>query len=151
MAERTRRSRAAGSKMVGRYCGRPGLYGNPWAVKVYEPTGPQPAGLHGGVIRSGPTRRFTIEGPGHQHGSMLMRDKRYATLYVVQRFHGALAAGQLRFTIDDVRRELAGQDLACYCPLVGSDGRPWPCHVDVLLLAANSPRHTILPPLPSYA
>ena len=38
------------------------------------------------------------------------------------------------------RVELAGRDLACWCPLVGPDGRPGPCHADVLLEIANSPR-----------
>jgi hypothetical protein len=33
--------------------------------------------------------------------------------------------------LSDVRRELAGRDLACWCPLDG------PCHADVLLRAAN--------------
>ena len=34
-------------------------------------------------------------------------------------------------TVADVRRELAGRDLACWCPLSG------PCHADVLLEVAN--------------
>ncbi len=42
-----------------------------------------------------------------------------------------LEAGRLSFTEDDVRRELAGRDLACWCPLDG------PCHADVLLEVAN--------------
>lgn len=36
-------------------------------------------------------------------------------------------------TIADVRRELAGKDLACWCPL------DQPCHADVLLEIANAP------------
>lgn len=36
-----------------------------------------------------------------------------------------------------VRRELAGRDLACWCPLVGADGKPVPCHADVLLEISN--------------
>lgn len=35
-------------------------------------------------------------------------------------------------TVDDVRRELAGKDLACWCPLYV------PCHADVLLEVANA-------------
>jgi len=31
-----------------------------------------------------------------------------------------------------IRRELAGRDLACWCPLDG------PCHADVLLAVANN-------------
>lgn len=32
---------------------------------------------------------------------------------------------------------LRGKDLACWCPLVDKDGRPVPCHADVLLKIAN--------------
>ena len=44
-----------------------------------------------------------------------------------------LEAGRLPYTEDDVRRELAGHDLACWCPLEGA------CHADVLLEVANRP------------
>lgn len=37
------------------------------------------------------------------------------------------------YTADDARAELAGQDLACWCPL------NQPCHADVLLELANRP------------
>lgn len=37
------------------------------------------------------------------------------------------------FTADEVRQELAGRDLACWCPL------DQPCHADVLLEIANEP------------
>jgi hypothetical protein len=42
-----------------------------------------------------------------------------------------LRAGRLPFSAEDVRRELQGRDLACWCPL---DER---CHADVLLRYAN--------------
>ena len=32
---------------------------------------------------------------------------------------------------------LRGHDLACWCPLVDKDGKPVPCHADVLLELAN--------------
>jgi len=38
----------------------------------------------------------------------------------------------LGFGIKDVRRELRGKNLACWCPL------DQPCHADVLLKVANS-------------
>jgi hypothetical protein len=44
-----------------------------------------------------------------------------------------LENGRLDYTVDDVRRELAGRDLACWCPL------DHPCHADVLLEVANRP------------
>lgn len=49
----------------------------------------------------------------------------------VRRFREDLVDGRLSFTVADVRRELAGRDLACWCPL----GQP--CHADVLLELAN--------------
>jgi len=49
----------------------------------------------------------------------------------VEAYRDDLMAGRLAFTVDDVRRELAGRDLACWC-------RPGlPCHADVLLEVAN--------------
>ncbi len=51
----------------------------------------------------------------------------------IERYARALAGGrdELPFTATDVVRELAGHDLACWCPLDG------PCHADVLLGIAN--------------
>ena len=49
----------------------------------------------------------------------------------VRQFREALLAGRLPYTAEDVRRELAGRPLACWC-------RPGePCHADVLLEAAR--------------
>jgi hypothetical protein len=50
----------------------------------------------------------------------------------VTRYREALVAGALGFSVDDVRRELAGHDLACWCPL------ELPCHAEVLLEVANA-------------
>ena len=33
--------------------------------------------------------------------------------------------------------ELRGKNLACWCPLTDKDGKPVPCHADVLLELAN--------------
>jgi hypothetical protein len=41
-------------------------------------------------------------------------------------------AVRLAVTLDDVRRELRGFDLACHCP------RDESCHADVLIEIANS-------------
>lgn len=38
----------------------------------------------------------------------------------------------LKVTVEDIRRDLAGKDLACWCPI----GKP--CHADVLMEIANS-------------
>jgi hypothetical protein len=49
----------------------------------------------------------------------------------VRRYRDDLLAGRLTVTVDDVKRELRGKDLACYCPLDAV------CHADVLLAIAN--------------
>lgn len=49
----------------------------------------------------------------------------------VRRFEAELRSGILRFSVEDVRRELRGKNLACWCKL----GEP--CHADVLLQVAN--------------
>src|SRR5690625_4484406 len=46
-------------------------------------------------------------------------------------FEVDLRCGFLRFGIEDIRRELRGHDLVCWCPLDS------PCHADVLLELAN--------------
>lgn len=50
-----------------------------------------------------------------------------ATVAAVNMFAAALRDGALLITVADVRRELAGLDLACWCP------PDQPCHADVLL------------------
>jgi hypothetical protein len=50
----------------------------------------------------------------------------------VRRYRDELLAGRLAITVEDVKRELCGRDLACYCPL------DEPCHADVLIAVANA-------------
>src|SRR5262245_42589187 len=57
----------------------------------------------------------------------------------VENFELALREGRLQFSVASVRRELAGKDLMCWCPLEDEDGKPVPCHADVLLRVANEP------------
>jgi probable phosphoglycerate mutase len=45
----------------------------------------------------------------------------------IRRYREDLLAGRLAISVDDVKRELRGRDLACYCPLDEQ------CHADVLL------------------
>ena len=59
-------------------------------------------------------------GPGHN-----------AAQEAVMLFRRDLTAGVLSFAVDDVRRELNGRDLICWCK-AGA-----PCHADVLLAIAN--------------
>lgn len=58
----------------------------------------------------------------------------------------AYPSGSGRFakvTVEEIRAELAGKNLACWCPLVDTDGNPVPCHADVLLELANTPAGAI--------
>ena len=50
----------------------------------------------------------------------------------VRLFRQDLMAGRLRATVEDVRRELRGRDLYCFC----KPGEP--CHADVLIEVANA-------------
>ncbi|HEX4620833.1 MAG TPA: DUF4326 domain-containing protein [Myxococcaceae bacterium] len=65
----------------------------------------------------------------------------YGPAGAVERFRAWLAEPAQAALVERLRRELRGRDLACWCPLVGADGRwfdpPPPCHVDVLLEVAN--------------
>lgn len=57
--------------------------------------------------------------------------------FAVSDFRGELRIGHLsgRYpSVDEIRAELAGRDLACWCPL------DQPCHADVLLELANDAR-----------
>jgi hypothetical protein len=49
----------------------------------------------------------------------------------VRRFQLVLLEGRLLVSVGDVKAELKGSDLACYCPL------DEPCHADVLIAVAN--------------
>jgi len=56
----------------------------------------------------------------------------FARQLAVEDFRQDLLAGRLPFTVDDVRRELRGRNLACWCPKTGD------CHADLLLNIANT-------------
>ena len=89
---------------------RPTRWGNPFIVgKTYGASGPH----------------------GEWHRSVKIRDRADA----VAEYRRALGRGHAHYFPLDfrarVRRELAGKDLACWCPL------DQPCHADVLLEIAN--------------
>ncbi|HEU0195133.1 MAG TPA: DUF4326 domain-containing protein [Gaiellales bacterium] len=56
-----------------------------------------------------------------------------------ERYAADLAAGRLRVSVEDVRRELAGFDLVCECEPEDI------CHADHLLRVANSPPGATVP------
>lgn len=54
-------------------------------------------------------------------------------VWIVAKFRADLLAGRLGVTVEDVRRELRGRNLSCWC-------KPSePCHADVLIEVANEP------------
>lgn len=94
---------------------RPTLWGNPWRVAPY---GEDIWVTH--QLGSGQTDRVVPVGS-------VTEGRRIA----VDLYERALHAGELLFDATAVRGELAGHDLACWCPLYE------PCHADVLLRVAT--------------
>jgi hypothetical protein len=58
--------------------------------------------------------------------------KEYDVFQAVDHFRSHLLAGELKITVEEVRRELRGKNLACWC-------KASPCHAVVLLEIANKP------------
>lgn len=91
----------------------------------------------GAVVVSRPTRwgnPYKLDAYKFQNGdgTPAAWDEKTARELAIRDFEGALAVGGiLPFTVADVRRELAGKVLACWCRLSA------PCHADVLLEIAN--------------
>ncbi len=67
-------------------------------------------------------------------GNPFVVGPRLAAAEAVARYRAALHAGKLGFSAEDVRRELAGKDLTCWC----KPGAP--CHAEVLLEIASERR-----------
>ena len=77
-----------------------------------------------------PDNTVSVTRPGRWGNPFPVSGHRTAT-EAVTRFRDALENGALPFTVEDVRRELAGKNLACWCRLGD------PCHADVLIQMAN--------------
>lgn len=114
MPQRIQRKRTAGWRMPegAIYVGRPSRWGNPWVVHIHNPScGPE-----------------LLACPDYIADDRVDAATKYrhAVLYPL--------AGQPPVpTPDEIRAELRGRDLACWCPL------DQPCHADVLLELANDP------------
>lgn len=124
---------------------RPSKFGNPFKYRDYSGLARVPATNGDPWEYEG---RISGDGVRHDYhwpdGRITVHHVRYMTREeIVETFRRALVEPRpgLRLyerlvgpiTVDDVRRELAGKDLACWCKL--SD----PCHADVLLEVANQP------------
>jgi hypothetical protein len=121
--QRVQRTRTKGGGMPAGalYVGRPTRWGNPFSVVSLGKHGP--FDILDGIRFLG------------QH-----TDKRSAVARVVELY--ALHTGPMgNYEIEEADLEqLRGRDLACWCPLTYPDGTKHPCHADVLLALANTPK-----------
>jgi hypothetical protein len=96
------------------YAGRGTKWGNPWRIE-----------------RSDTHRGYDVNNPHERTCAGTFDDIEGARWAATVMYRSDLSGRpDLRETI---RAELAGKDLACWCPLDG------PCHLDVLLEIANGP------------
>lgn len=112
------------------YVGRGSKWGNPYVVGETQLRRPRINGTDGWELEgrlckpNGSRIPFT-----HPDLTVTYHEVRNATaqecVYLYARYLGR------RFSPEDIRRELAGKDLMCWCPLDA------PCHADVLLDIAN--------------
>lgn len=64
--------------------------------------------------------------------------ERQAAAFAVNQFRYDLRAERPGYPSDDeIRAELAGRDLCCWCPLTDDEGERVPCHADVLIEISN--------------
>lgn len=88
------------------YVGRPSRWGNPWTLENVSVLGPN--GKGGVRVVRPPTREDCIEG-----------------------YRDDLLDGSIGVTVNDIKAELRGKNLACWC------AENVACHADVLLEIAN--------------
>jgi hypothetical protein len=115
-AVRVQRSRRKGSRMPPNtvYVGRPTKWGNPWSPKNSTHI-TMARGFAANPVES--SRPMTVA-------------------ECVEAYRKSIDAREFGYGRDEIRAELAGKNLACYCRLEG------PCHADVLLEIANG-RHLL--------
>lgn len=122
MATRIQRQRTKGWRMPDGvvYVGRPSKWGNQWRIvpvrDAYFPFGDAADVIHETNRTS--VGRFERRTRSPQTGAPFWASVAYRSDLTQER-------------IAEIRTELAGRDLACWCPL------DQPCHADVLLEIAN--------------
>lgn len=120
---RVQRQRTRGWRLLEgtTYVGRPGRWGNPFPAGDPSPFSPQEAvRMYRELVEHGETWWTDLVGTRYEFRQRFTRGCAYAR-------RGGLVVP----TVAEVRQELAGRDLACWCPLDA------PCHADVLLALAN--------------
>jgi hypothetical protein len=120
MPKRIQRKRTAGWRMPkdAVYVGRPTKWGNPYRWTDYRKTFQNDDGEPCYVPESD-RRRFAVS------------DFESEVLYGVGRRPSYPSD-------EEIRAELAGKDLVCWCPLEDEHGNPVRCHADTLLQIANA-------------
>ena len=84
-----------------------------------------------------------ISGIRRRRQLFVVRDAAYAVALYEEWLTGVIALPDIprwsRPPSDaQIRKQLAGADLICWCPLTDDGGQPTPCHADVLLRIANT-------------
>jgi hypothetical protein len=130
---------------------RPSRYGNPFGYRKDTGLCRYPAALGDGDWEY--EGRISADGMRHDYfhgdGRVTVCHVRYMTRMELAECYrrllvrdlppsmrAALGNWRLPVTVEDVRRDLAGRDLACWCPLP-AEGQPDACHRSVLLAVAN--------------
>ncbi|MFA5712348.1 DUF4326 domain-containing protein [Mycolicibacterium sp.] len=125
--QRIQRKRSKGWRMPegAVYVGRPSRWGNPYAI-----------GREGNAGAPRWDSWIVVDTNAEYHPRVAAFDtETEARADAVNRFAmWLLAAPRLWIA----QTELAGRDLACWCPLEDEHGNRVPCHADVLLEIANS-------------
>lgn len=118
MPERIQRRRTQGWRMPENtiYVGRPSIWGNPYSIH-----------------RVGKTTWNVVHGDSWLCATYTSRTGSEARGAAVRRLRLLFEHDRDPWGKDRIRTELAGKNLACWCPL------DQPCHADVLLEIANPP------------
>lgn len=133
MPERVQRKRRAGEPGMppgAVYVGRPSKWGNPIRITPYRGRYCTMYRVHGS--------------PLDRNGGPSYADMETARYFAAKAFEWDLLNGRYRDypSVDEIRAELAGHDLACWCPprRVYRNGTlgDFNCHADVLLELANA-------------
>lgn len=130
MPERIQRQRTAGWRMPEGAVSitRPGPWGNP--CKCDE----------NGIPRAPDGTEIALSGLRAMPGGDWRTSPMIAAM-LVEGFRHWITQPEQRELLEAARRELAGKDLACWCPLQDHRSRPWPCHGDVWIELVNGGGH----------
>jgi hypothetical protein len=149
MAERIQLRRTRGWRLPAGavVVARPSIWGNPFGYRKDTGLCRVPAALGDGPWEY--EGRISADGARHDYhhgdGRITVCHVRYMTRAEIvecyrhlllrdltEAMRMTLGGWRLPFTVEDARRELAGRDLACWCPPTEA------CHADVLLEVANA-------------